>query len=253
MNDLDFRAQAIVDAARDAEEPSPADRDRIKRAILVQVAAGALAATAATTAAAGTVGMGVGMKIGVAVLALSLAGGGTAGYLHWQGKSHRAAATSRQVGDRAPAREVPAPAIARPAVAESPLFVPAPTESKARKPDKPRKLAGPGNIESEGIPEVIPVDDQLNSEVVVLKRAREELRLGRPVHALEALQEYDRRFGKGVLGEERQAMAAIAACQAHPGPSSQAQAQAFMRTSPHSPLLGRVRAACITPSRADSP
>ncbi len=75
MNDLDVRAQAIVDAARDADDPSPSDRDRIKHAVLVQVAAGAVA----STAVAGSVGMSYAMKVGLAVLAVSLAGGGTAG------------------------------------------------------------------------------------------------------------------------------------------------------------------------------
>ncbi len=130
------------------------------------------------------------------------------------------------------------PAIAPPAVL-------AQTASKARRPDKPRKVAEPsGQLAQE---------DQLNAEVAVLKRAREELRLGRPAQALEALLEYDRRFGKGALGEERQAIAAIAACQAHPGPNAHAEAQAFMRSSPHSPLFDRVREACITSARAISP
>jgi outer membrane protein assembly factor BamD (BamD/ComL family) len=96
-------------------------------------------------------------------------------------------------------------------------------------------------------------EDRLNAEVEVLKRAREELRLGRPAQALEALLEYDRRFGKGVLGEERQAMAAIAACQARPGSGARAQAEAFMRSAPDSPLLDRVRATCITPARPGAP
>jgi len=82
----------------------------------------------------------------------------------------------------------------------------------------------------------------------VLKRAREELRLHRPARALEALTEYDRRFGEGVLGQERHAMEAIAACQAFPGADSRAQAEAFIRKAPLSPLRERVREACITPT-----
>jgi hypothetical protein len=151
-----------------------------------------------------------------------------------------------------------------PAVAVPPSIAPTQTEGKARKQDRARKPAGQGSqvdqvnqvdlvnqVNNGG--EWVAQEDQLNAEVDVLKRAREELRLGRPTEALEALSEYDRRFGKGALGEERQAIAAIAACQAHPGPSARAQAQAFMRSSPKSPLLDRVRAACITPTRAGSP
>ena len=239
MNDLDVRAQAIVDAARDADDPSPSDRDRIKHAILVQVAAGAVA----STAVAGSVGMSFAMKVGLAVLAVSLVGGGTAGLMSWR-RSDPAANSAVHVPVRpAITREMSLPSVEIPAIA--PPAVPAQTESKARRPDKSRKAVEPsGQLVQE---------DQLNAEVAVLKRAREELRLGRPAQALEALLEYDRRFGKGALGEERQAIAAIAACQAHPGPSARAEAQAFMRSSPHSPLLDRVRAACITPARAISP
>jgi hypothetical protein len=247
MNDLDFRAQAIVEAARDADQPSSADRDRIKRAVLVQLAAGAVA----SSAAAGTVaaGLSAGMKVGLAILAVSVVGGGAAGYVHWTGQ-HRLSNVVKHASVAAPT--APAPAVLPmeiPAVVAPPAAALAQSENKAHKQDRPRKLAGQGGGEVVRLPE----DDQLNGEVAVLKRAREELRLGRPAQALEALREYDQRFGKGALGEERQAIAAIATCQAHPGPTARAQAQAFMRTSPKSPLLDRVRAACITPARADIP
>ena len=70
MNDLNSRARAVIEAARDADDPSPADRDRIKHAVLVQVAAGLVASTAA--AGTLTVGMSLGMKIGLVVLSVSL-------------------------------------------------------------------------------------------------------------------------------------------------------------------------------------
>jgi len=241
MNDLDPRARAIVEAARDADNPTSADRDRIKCAVLVQVAAGAVA----TTAAASTVT--VGMKVGLAVLAVSLVGGGAAGLAHWRRPQGSASVATRVSTRTVAALEATATPVEIPVMVE--LATPAPTESKTRRGERSRKPAGPGGRETDRLAD----EDQLNAEVAVLKRAREELRLGRPAHALEALLEYDRRFGKGVLGEERQAMAAIAACQARPGPSARAQAQAFALSSPKSPLLDRVRAACITTPRPDSP
>jgi len=253
MNDLDFRARAIVDAARDADLPSPDDRDRIRRAVLVQVAAGVAASTVAAGTVSASVGMSLGkslgMKVGLAVLAVSLAGGGTAGYLHWTGQQHLARAVRSEAKVPSVTQASAVLPVEIPAALAPPEVAPAQTEGKARKAERPRKLAGP--VSGDG--ERLAADDQLNGEVAVLKRAREQLRLGRPAQALEALLEYDRRFGKGVLGEERQAIAAIAACQAHPGPSARAQAQDFMHSSPTSPLLDRVRAACITPARALSP
>jgi hypothetical protein len=239
MNDLDPQAKAIVEAARDADAPSASDHDRIKRAVLVQIVAGT---AVASTAAAGTLSLGA--KVGLAVLAVGVVGGGTAGLVKLR-STHQATG----VRSRAPARTEAAP---RPMVEPSLIPQAAPasalTEEKPVNVEKPRKALPPsGRVEKPA------EEDQLSAEVAVLKRAREELRLGRPNRALAALAEYDRLFGRGVLGEERQAIAAIAGCQAAPGPSARAQAEAFMRKAPASPLRQRVREACITPPTPRSP
>jgi poly(3-hydroxybutyrate) depolymerase len=46
----------------------------------------------------------------------------------------------------------------------------------------------------------------------------------------------DRRHGSGVLGQERQALSAIALCQWRPGPEAQARVAKFLRNAPESPL-----------------
>jgi len=241
MSDLEHRARVIVEAARDADIPSSADRDRIKRAVLFQIAAGG---AMASSAAAGTLASGtlsITAKVGLAVLAVSLVGGGTVGLLELRG-ADRAPGPAPRVSPRmmrAPA-SVPAPVeMAKVRVESSP----APSDDRSWKAERPRKLAMQHGRTAKAADE-----DQLNAEVAVLKRAREELRLGRPSRALESLVEYDRRFGQGALGEERHAMAAIASCQAEPGPASLAQAEEFIRRAPTSPLRDRVREACITPA-----
>jgi hypothetical protein len=244
MNELDSRAKALIEAAQAADGPLPADRDRIKHALFVQIATiGAAASAASGAAAAGALSLGA--KVGVAVLAFSVLGGGAMGVmkLRERHKADPSALVERAGG-------LSAPRVVTPAAEISPIAPPAespPTraESKARKPEPARKVAEPGTAAE--------TEDQLNAEVGVLKRAREALRLGRPAQALRALAEYDRLFGQGALREERQAMAAIALCQVRPGPESQAQAEAFIRSSPTSPLLDRVRAACIAPSLKNSP
>jgi hypothetical protein len=238
MNDLDAQARAIVDAARAGDAPSAADHDRIKRAVLVHIAAGT---AAASTAVAGT--LSVGAKVGLAVLAVAAVGGGTVGVLEVHRAQQAAAARVRTpartlrmpppVSAPLPPQEVPAPAL---------------SDEQGKKVERPRKPSpASGRIEK------APDEDQLSAEVAVLRRAREELRLHRPARALAALAEYDQRFGRGALGEERQAIAAIAACQAAPGPAARAQAEAFMRKAPASPLRERVREACITPAARPSP
>jgi hypothetical protein len=244
MNDLDPRARAIVDAARNADTPSSTDRNRIKRAILLQVAA---TSALASTAMAGT--LSIGTKVGLAVLAVTLVGGGTFGVVKLR-EAHKPVAAKAHVAAKIVVAQKPtALSVEAPEIAVQGATPSEPSDGRPRKAEKPRKVAAGSGLRED---EQTTAEDRINAEVDVLKRAREELRLGRPTSALEALREYDRRFGEGVLGEERQAIAAIAACQAQPGPSARAQAQAFMRKAPHSPLLDRVRAACITPKRSTS-
>jgi hypothetical protein len=246
MSDLDPRARAIVDAGRTADLPSRADHDRIKRAVLLQIAAGT---AVAGTAAAGTLSLGA--KAGLAVLAVALVGGGAVGVMKLQ---HRPSSPAPRAHLAPSGRGTPAPAppAGLPAEPPAPAALVAPPSSEEtitiRKVESARKAIA-ASTKAGRAAEL----DQLNAEVEVLKRAREELRQQRPVRALDALGEYDRRFGKGVLVEERQAMAAIAACQATPGPAARAQAEAFVRQAPASPLRERVREACITPRPGVSP
>jgi type IV secretory pathway VirB10-like protein len=54
--------------------------------------------------------------------------------------------------------------------------------------------------------------DRLAAEVAILSRATRDLRAGRPAEALTALDEYRRKFPKGVLSEEQRAGRAQALC-----------------------------------------
>jgi ElaB/YqjD/DUF883 family membrane-anchored ribosome-binding protein len=246
MSDLEPRARAIVEAGRTADLPSRADHDRIKRAVLLEVAAGT---AMAGTATAGTLSLGA--KAGLAVLAVTLVGGGAVGVLKLrEGDAHPAArvrgAPANPMGltPAAPTMASPEPAAQAAPVALDP------TEDTVdvRKVERVRRA-----IVAIGRAEKAAELDQLDAEVQVLKRAREELRQRRPERALDALREYDRRFGRGVLAEERQAMAALAGCQAKPGQAARARAEAFLRQAPASPLRERVREACITSRVGISP
>jgi hypothetical protein len=247
MKELEWRAQAIVDAARNADRPTSADRERIRRGLALQIAAGAVAVS--TAAVAGT--MSLATKVGLIVATAAVVGGGSLGAVKiW--KSQQAAHPTTHA-TRAASAKAPLPAAKPVAVgAETggepsplPVAVPDNAENKPSRSERTRKRAGVAAVEADRPS----LEDPLNVEVALLARAREELRLGRPARALEALAEYDRRFGRGALGEERRAIAAIAACQATPGPGARAQAEAFVRSAPSSPLLERVRAACASTSR----
>jgi hypothetical protein len=238
MNDLDVRARAIVDGARDADNPTPTDRARIRRGIALQIAAGTVAVS--TAAVAGT--MSLATKIGLVVATVAVVGGASVGaHKVWQTQKVARAPHSYRVSNAAAPATIPVPRIEEVAPALAPSSaVPDIAEIRPGRIDKVRRRGPPAASGVEGMT----VDDSLNAEVAVLGRAREELRLGRPAGALETLAEYDRRFGKGTLGEERNALAAIATCQAHPGPMARVKADAFVRSAPSSPLAARVRETC---------
>jgi hypothetical protein len=261
MNELDIRARDLIDAARDADAPSVADRRRIKHKIVMRLLAlGAAASSATMATAAGT--MSAGAKVGLTVVAVLMAGGGTVGVmkLHSPRGGHHLAlaratpvAVHRVASASMPKDRAPAPSPAPPPAELSPAPSDPVLSAKVRAPAGQRQLdKAPPKLEalpkSEAPQKPAEQVDQLNAEVAALKHAREQLLLGKPTRALEALTEYDRQFGKGMLAEERQAMAAIASCQARPGPAARALAESFLRSSPESPLLGRVRAACMPPS-----
>jgi outer membrane protein assembly factor BamD (BamD/ComL family) len=80
---------------------------------------------------------------------------------------------------------------------------------------------------------------------VLLRQAQQELRGGHPGRALGPLSEHTRRFPRGALAEEREALRAVALCHTELGPGARAMARSFLRSWPDSPLGDRVRAACV--------
>lgn len=90
-----------------------------------------------------------------------------------------------------------------------------------------------------------PAPVSLDSELNLLRQAQEDLRLGLPARALNRLADFERRFPKSKLDQERQAIEAIAGCQVRPGPASLARAHRFLQKTPLSPLAARVRSACL--------
>jgi hypothetical protein len=59
------------------------------------------------------------------------------------------------------------------------------------------------------------------------------------------LEVHARRFPVGALSEERRAIHALAACHRTGSASAAAEAEAFIRESPSSPLVEGVRNACL--------
>lgn len=85
----------------------------------------------------------------------------------------------------------------------------------------------------------------LAEENRLLARARAALIDAKPEQALARLDEHARRFPDGVLSEERQALRAVALCEAGRDTDGDAAANAFLRDHPHAALAQRVRSACL--------
>jgi hypothetical protein len=244
MSDLGPEARSILQAARGAEAPTRADRQRIKHAVLLRVAT----LGAVSTTAGGAVAMSLATKVTVAALTVAVLGGGSASLLAWKAHTPPSPVASARTRPRtsrvSPAR--PAVAPEAPAVVEEPS--PKPVLPEVRRREVARSEARPAETVSVPVSEVtaapVPALNSLDPELAVLRQAQEDLRAGLPAQALRRLSEYDRRFGKGALDQEHRAIEAIALCQVHPGPAAQAKAERFLRVVPESPLAERVRSAC---------
>jgi hypothetical protein len=246
MNDLGPEARSMLAAAR-GEAITREDRARIKRGVLLRVAV----LGAASTTTAGAAAMSVATKITLTVLTVAALGGGAISLRAWKGRTQDPPAVART---HSTPRKLAAVAPKAPAVvAEPPAIPPEPEVKLEAQPEIQRREAIRGVARRPEIPgtpaaEIAPVPAPglapLDPELTVLRRAQEDLRAGLPAKALRRLTDYDRRFGKGALEEERRAVAAIAFCQVDPGPAAKAQAERFLRTAPESPLAERVRTAC---------
>lgn len=85
----------------------------------------------------------------------------------------------------------------------------------------------------------------LAEENRLLAQARAALLDHRPERALQRLDEHARRFPSGMLSEERQALRAVALCEAGRELEGKAQARTFLLAHPQAALAQRVRSACL--------
>jgi len=225
MNNLSPSAQQLVRAGAKAVRPSEADRARLFEAMRARLgdatmlgAAGASvlpSATRATWIKVSALTVGLGLFVGGMVVALRPA----------QHPSVAPAADLTNMSEPvAPAAEVSEPASAPAAVAD---------------PASPR-VASVGSLASA----THRSPDRLAQEVALLSRATSALRSGRPTEALNALNEHQSQFPKGVLAEERRAARAQALCALGRRTEAEAELARLAQTAPQSPQAARAREAC---------
>lgn len=247
MNELSPLARGVIDVARNADDPTDADRhdmtSRLQRKLGAAALAGATVSTSAT--ALGAASAAAKLSTGLFVSALSWALGGVmAGVVVMTGAAllgnplrptaviPRDPPPSGLVSMASPAA-VAVPATPQPALtSETP---PLPTKFGDRLAAAPT-TNGPTASTSRA--------STLDAEVVLLREANAALQSGDSRRALVLLDQHAARFHQGALAEERAAQRVFALCQSGRTDEASAEAREFLRAAPRSPLAARVRSSC---------
>ncbi len=218
MSELGPRAREILHSGRELNRPTDADRNRIENALRDRLGA-ALSLTE-------------GGKAPPAVhprwpfVTSIVVGAGLVGGVVFFSAQHQPVTASTT---RAVVAAVVATSSASPPTSAVEL-PPSPT---------PKQLALVSS--DRPTPSARPAEDRLAQEVALLARATSSLHAGRPADALKVLDEYQRRFPKGLLSEERRAARAQALCAL--GRQSEAQAE-LARLAPQSLAAARAQQVC---------
>lgn len=262
MNELGKDAMALLDAARDGDEPGAADVARVRARLGAKLAIGAAAAGAAVTvaatssagsagagsaSAAGAIGAGLGgaavvgaaAPIGLGMKILLVLGTATAlsvgavSYVESSGppqapssSAPRATARASVVATAAPSVPSLAPVAAVAAVAASASAAPQPSVVAAA------PVAAPAPASS------------LVLELDLIREAHAAMQSGDAARALVLVDEHARRHPAGALAEEREALRVLALCRLGRAAESRAAADRFLKAFARSPHASRVRATC---------
>jgi hypothetical protein len=240
---LSDEARRIVDDARAAYGPSHEDRARVGASLPLHLAAAVGAAAAASTAssaAAAPVGVlaGKGALLGLTVLVV--VGGASVGYWWSRSETRGARAPSAASAVSTPAARTTNqldPPDSRPSAMVKTLSPQAPARGNRSHSTLAARPIGAKAAVSEPGPDVA-------GEIALLNEAQRALASGQADRALQLLDRHARDFPRGSLAEERAAARIIALCALGRVTAARAETAAFVRQSPGSPLVDRVRAAC---------
>jgi hypothetical protein len=261
MDELGPDEQKWLDMLRAADEPSAADRARVRTAVLAGVASAGITSAAVAGVAKSAVVVKTASaasffaatwKIGVAVVLLVVAAGATAAVMSRTPTANEAA----PIGVTAPAAiaaapiatttttttssttSIPDPAKAAPAVTPEPVTADAPEPSVSPAVRAPLPSTAKSATTQRG--------DDVDAELVLMTQAQRALDRRDPSAALGVLARHGREYPHGAFAVEREGMRAIASCAAKRG-DGRALAERFVAANPTSPLVSRVRATCLSP------
>jgi hypothetical protein len=221
MSDLTLEAEELLRAGRGAFQPTEDDRVRVLTGLRAQLG-GALCAATGVSLVTSTAG-GAWLKVTGVLVLLGALGGGVA--------------FSRGGDSAEPARTANAPTAA-------PALEPTPTALSDAPSTLPASVKPVSTAQSR--PQATPPrpPNRLAQEVEILSRAGADVRGGRAVSALQALDEHERKFPSGALAEERSAARVQALCALGRTKDAEAELARLARLSPDSAQSARARKAC---------
>ncbi|HYP98870.1 MAG TPA: hypothetical protein VER96_09355 [Polyangiaceae bacterium] len=235
MSELGPRAREILRSGRDLNRPTDADRERVESALRERLGAALLLAESSKAVPA--------VRPRWPFVSSFVVGAGLVGGGIFFGTRH-----APEVASTPPA--VIAVASTTNGVSQPPLpagvSVPELATSDTPEPvsaasPKPVSSATPEPVSERAVASARPAEDRLAQEVALLGRATSSLHAGHPADALKTLDEYQRRFPKGQLSEERRAARAQALCAL--GRQSEAATE-LARLAPQSLAAARARQVC---------
>jgi hypothetical protein len=234
MKELSRDASVLVNAGRQAFEPTEADRVRLMAALTgaATLSVGMGAATGAQRLWNGIVNLTGAVRW--AAVAVPVAAAGAIGLHALQTSPAKEPARLSAI------RPAAAIASAAPRSAIPVLEQPAP------------KLASEPSAEAAPERSAAPIaetkrDNEIRQEVALLSKAQAALSRGRPQEALAALAEHAQRFPRGVLTEERVATRARTLCALGRVQEAQTELKRMQKLNPSSAYLARARESCGLP------
>lgn len=266
VDDLGPLATKLLEAERRRPEEVADVSARLLARVTASVAVGSVGAAAARAAegatgeaagtagkvAAGTAAPGAAASLGLTAKALPwiavafVAGGGTGAALHAGLAAPPDAPAVPVVTPARPAALSGAPSSAEPELAPSAVVTVSPVEPHVPVgPDDPRPSATPRTPppNPRAAAPASSGDAELASERALVDRARSALLSGHPSEALEAVDAHARRFPRGRLAEEREALAVQALARAGERAQAKVRAEAFRRAYPESLFIEAVERA----------
>ncbi len=234
MRDIELKPEerSLIAAARDAHDPSDAQRARVRNGLDVKLAAGVAAPLLATSSAMAMVGK---VAAGVALLA---AVGTTAAHVATSGhKTSPHQIVSAQTPAPAPA---PVPAAAAPAPPSAPSVLPSEPQPSPPRPRAPAPRRAP----------VAAAPSDLSGELALMTQISDATKRGEVARAERLLADYDQRYPAAQLAQERAAAGVLLECAAGRTAVARAQARRFLERWPRSPLVARINTSCAGEAKA---